>query len=218
MLEAHCVAFLIRFKSFCRDGFVKYTTIIDRNVMQCLNHYGLMTPYGKKHLDQHWLGQWLLGLRHQAITWINVDISSRVFCGIHLRAISQLVFRTQSVTYCTFKKTTTSLRGPWSYKAHRHHCVPTPVVPRYFTRCSEASCIFIPKRFDIASNSDKHSVRTWHSMFGCENTNMHSDSQVRIPINTGLSLNQHKIKEYFVFSTPYPLTIHVHITFGTCYS
>ena len=31
------------------------------------------------------------GWRHQAITWTNVDLSSKVFCGIHLRSISQEV-------------------------------------------------------------------------------------------------------------------------------
>ena len=28
---------------------------------------------------------------NQAITWTNVDLSSKVFCGIHLRGISQEV-------------------------------------------------------------------------------------------------------------------------------
>ena len=31
------------------------------------------------------------GLMAQAITWTNVDLSSEVFCGIHLKAISHEV-------------------------------------------------------------------------------------------------------------------------------
>ena len=27
--------------------------------------------------------------RHQAITWTNVDLSSNMFCGIHMKAIKQ---------------------------------------------------------------------------------------------------------------------------------
>ena len=30
----------------------------------------------------------MLGWRHQTITWTNVDLSPKVFCGIHLRAFS----------------------------------------------------------------------------------------------------------------------------------
>ena len=33
-----------------------------------------------------------LASRHQAITWTNIDLSSKVFCGIHLGAISQKVY------------------------------------------------------------------------------------------------------------------------------
>ena len=30
-------------------------------------------------------------LKHQAITWTNIDVSTKVFCGIHLREISQML-------------------------------------------------------------------------------------------------------------------------------
>ena len=35
--------------------------------------------------------QWLAAWQHQAIIWTNVELTSHVFCGIHLRAISQAV-------------------------------------------------------------------------------------------------------------------------------
>ena len=41
-----------------------------------LTHCGLVTPYGDMELGQHWLRQWLVAWRHQAITWTNVDWSS----------------------------------------------------------------------------------------------------------------------------------------------
>ena len=49
----------------------------------------LMTPYGDIDLGRHWLRQWLGAWRHQAITWTNVELSPKVFCGIHLRSISK---------------------------------------------------------------------------------------------------------------------------------
>ena len=44
--------------------------------------------YGGMYLSKHWLMQSLVVWRHQAITWTNVDLSSKMFCGIHLRVIS----------------------------------------------------------------------------------------------------------------------------------
>ena len=48
-----------------------------------------MTPYGDRDLGQHWLRQWIVAWRHQAITWTNVDWSSVKCSDIHIRAISQ---------------------------------------------------------------------------------------------------------------------------------
>ena len=45
-------------------------------------------PYGGRDLGQHWFRQWLVAWRHQAITWINVDLSSLRSCDVHLRTIS----------------------------------------------------------------------------------------------------------------------------------
>ena len=39
-----------------------------------------MTPYGDK--GQHWFKKWLIGWQHHVITWANVDLSSKVICGI----------------------------------------------------------------------------------------------------------------------------------------
>ena len=40
-----------------------------------LTHWGLVTPFGEIDLGQLWLRKWLVALRHQAITWTNVDLS-----------------------------------------------------------------------------------------------------------------------------------------------
>ena len=50
-------------------------------------HWGLATLYGVGDLGQHWFRQWLVAWRHQAITWVNVDLSSVRSCGIHLRIL-----------------------------------------------------------------------------------------------------------------------------------
>ena len=53
-----------------------------------LTHCGPETPQGDKELSQHWLRQWLVAWRHQAITRTNVDLSSVRFCGIHRKTLS----------------------------------------------------------------------------------------------------------------------------------
>ena len=55
-----------------------------------LNYCGLEMPYGDTDLSQHWLWWWLGAWWHQAITWTNIVSSTKLFCGIHLRAISQI--------------------------------------------------------------------------------------------------------------------------------
>ena len=49
-------------------------------------HWGLVTPYGGRDLGQHWFRLWLVDWRHEAITWINFDLSS--LRSSHLRAVS----------------------------------------------------------------------------------------------------------------------------------
>ena len=66
---------------------------------------------------QHWLRQWLVAWRHQAITWTNVDFSLVRLPGIHLRTISQWVPKLL-ILYNEFDSydpeiTATSPRGQW---------------------------------------------------------------------------------------------------------
>ena len=68
-------------------------------ISMCLTHYGLVMIYhGDMNLEQHRLRRWLVAWKHQAITRTNIDLSSEVFCGIHLRAISQHVLRNNTIT------------------------------------------------------------------------------------------------------------------------
>ena len=39
-----------------------------------LTHCGLIMSYGIRELGQQWFRKWLVAWRHQAITWINVDL------------------------------------------------------------------------------------------------------------------------------------------------
>ena len=57
-----------------------------------LTHFGLLMSHGNMNPGQHWCRWWLVAWWHQAITWTNVDLSSKVFYGIHLSIISQEVF------------------------------------------------------------------------------------------------------------------------------
>ena len=75
MVDCHSIN-----KAILKDG--------DKN-HQCLTHCGLVTPRGDIDLSQHWLGQWLVAWRHQAITRTSVDLLSVRSSHIRLRAISQ---------------------------------------------------------------------------------------------------------------------------------
>ena len=65
----------------------QYMWPIARRLYVWLTHWGLVTPYCDRDLTQHWLRQWLVAWRHQAITWTNVDLSPVEFCAIHLTTI-----------------------------------------------------------------------------------------------------------------------------------
>ena len=47
----------------------------------------LIVPSGEIDQSQHYFGYRLVAWQHQAITWTNVDLSSRGFCDIHLRVM-----------------------------------------------------------------------------------------------------------------------------------
>ena len=48
-------------------------------------HFGLVVSYGAIDLDKQWIRQWLVAWWQQAITWFNVNLPWKAFCGIHLR-------------------------------------------------------------------------------------------------------------------------------------
>ena len=75
-----------------------------------LTHCGLVTPYGDIDLGQHWVRQWLVFWRHQAITWTNVYFSLVKFCSIHLRATPQRIPRPLFPIYNAFQN-----HKFWSY-------------------------------------------------------------------------------------------------------
>ena len=82
--------------------------------IQQLSNCDLVAPYCDIDLGQHWLIQWLVAWRHQAITSINVGLSLKVFCAIRPGAISQEAFMNLIRNMCleiTLLITTTSPRG-----------------------------------------------------------------------------------------------------------
>ena len=82
---------------WCMECMFEYSTILT----QC----GLVTPYGDRDLGQHWLWQWLVAWRHQAITWTNVDLSSLKPSDFHLRTIWPEILSHQSLKYFSVKIT-----------------------------------------------------------------------------------------------------------------
>ena len=67
-----------------------------RILIQC----GLVAPYGVIDLGQHWLRVCFATWRHQAITWINVDLPSIGSSDIHLMAISQDITQSENTKFC----------------------------------------------------------------------------------------------------------------------
>ena len=60
----------------------------------------------------HWFGQWLVTWWHQAITQINVDLSSVGFYGIHMKVISHKTAQYISIPKINLKSIM-SLSGQW---------------------------------------------------------------------------------------------------------
>ena len=87
-------------KMFSFDDIIMHCSVVDRKLAHtlkqlsgALTHRGLEMPYDMD-LGQHWL-------RHCFITWTNVDISSEVFRGIHIIAISQEVLMNLICNMCS---------------------------------------------------------------------------------------------------------------------
>ena len=83
-----------------------------------LTHCGPVTPYGDRDLGQHWLRQWLVAWRHQAITWIIADLSSVRLNDIHHRAISQGMPQPSNTKAClkiTYLKYHSNVQGSMSW-------------------------------------------------------------------------------------------------------
>ena len=73
---------------------LKYTIMREQLMAWCNQVINLDLNQGLQHqlsysLCQNWLKWWLVDWGHQAITWTNVDFSSRVFCSICLWVILQ---------------------------------------------------------------------------------------------------------------------------------
>ena len=57
-----------------------------------LIHCGLLTQYGVGDFGQHWLSYCPVPRRHKSFTRTNVDLQSKVFCGIHKTATPRTTF------------------------------------------------------------------------------------------------------------------------------
>ena len=89
-------------QAICHDLKKIMIQFSDRNMCHpgsMSQHSHLIRPHSNTNLGQHWLRQWFIARSHKAITWTNVDLSSKVFCGIHLRAISQELHPKDNYTF-----------------------------------------------------------------------------------------------------------------------
>ena len=63
------------------NTILRYLTVLVGWNVFFLTHCG-QVPYGHIDLVQHWFRQRFVVWKHQAINWTNVDLSTKVFCGI----------------------------------------------------------------------------------------------------------------------------------------
>ena len=70
------------------ESYIQFSVLLDR---KHLSRCDLETSYGDRDLSQIWPRRLLFAWRYQAVTWFNVELSQKVLCDIHLRAISQQV-------------------------------------------------------------------------------------------------------------------------------
>ena len=88
--ESDNLLWKIYIQSACYIDFalLKNYTKVDTRVSMVV-HCGLVMWYGNIDLFQHWIRKSLVAWWHQAINCTNVDLPSKVFCGIHPRVISR---------------------------------------------------------------------------------------------------------------------------------
>ena len=60
-----------------------------------------VTPYVDIDLGKLWLSKWLNAWRYQALVWINVDLSSKVFCNFHIKRISSELLMNRIPNLCS---------------------------------------------------------------------------------------------------------------------
>ena len=84
----------------------------DLNKRPLLTHCGLMTLHDYIHLDQYRFRQWHVAWRQQAITWINANLPSMMFCWIYMTAIAQEVLMNLIRNMCSEFKSLTLLLHP----------------------------------------------------------------------------------------------------------
>ena len=72
-----------------------YSTIYMMNFH--LAPWDVVTPNGDINLSRRWFKWWLLAWRHQAITWTNVDLSSKVFCGMQDQICKECSYVNQQI-------------------------------------------------------------------------------------------------------------------------
>ena len=75
-----------------------------------LAHWVQVTPHDDIDLGQHWLRQWLISWRHQAITWTNIDFmienvlrhscERNLICNMHLEVAPVTNGLTNTCIWC----------------------------------------------------------------------------------------------------------------------
>ena len=127
------------------------------------HHCGLVTPYGNRDLDQHWL-RWLVAWWHQAITWTNVDWSLVKSSDIHIRTIS-LGMPQPPITKICFKITCLEFHSNFP-GASELSGVPSIAIwqdqDRMTAMSQSGQCIYTYKCIYMSRFRRTHGTPRWH--------------------------------------------------------
>ena len=112
--------FLTQICQECTDISIPYDNLF---LSRCLTHCDLVTPYGDIDQVQHWLKQWLVAWRHQAITLTNVDSSLVLSNDIRLGEISQHIAQPSIIKIASKKVHLKSYSNPPGVNELTHRLV-----------------------------------------------------------------------------------------------
>ena len=95
-------------------------------------------------LDQYWLMSLLVAGQHQAFTWASADLSSKVYCGIHMKVITREMLMNIFCNMCSKITLLESLPHAWgTSELSKQHSL-------------QSGTSLLPRLLDLIGDRDYH--------------------------------------------------------------